>query len=238
MGLGPSDNKQWGAVAMGGHWTDDYRGVPKSDAGTVKKPGDDASIDDWADYFGKVSSVLKGEGSAGTPGVKDSIVMHRSQKNEKMSDKNTAVYGVSFSYVSNGEETPIDVVMYMFSNIEGDAEGNNELTNVSYVLRFANMTSDEHYNEILVQGAGGGQVFLHAGKNYGWFGGCKGLTYMFISTGKNGVKSSLEMSQIASNSVKALYDKYSSKLTGSKFILRPNSNAKPFIRILPLNQWK
>ena len=114
------------------------------------------------------------------------------RKNTELSDENTNIWNVSLVLISNGNRTPVTdengepVEMYMVGKASSDEKKGNGIKDENplvFQIQGRHRLSDgspshsKYQNEIFLVGTfvGGkrrGQ-FIHFGKNYEWFDGCK-----------------------------------------------------------------
>jgi len=172
----------------------------------------------------------------------DTLVIHRGMLNLYRSDDATNVWNVSFSIISDGEESPVldengdPLVMYMISNSSSDKKGDNYMNKEVYPLTFQtrNKKLDDngnprkgYENEILVVGSPGRKQFFHPGNSYLHFDGCKGFCFNMDLAGERRVfvATTMKDSRAAHAAVRDVYEKIKPYLTGDKMILKTNSYA-------------
>jgi len=196
-------------------------------------------VDALADSFPSSSSynyAVNNPISIIDPDGRDTLLMHVAF-NEDKSTKQTAVFDVSFSLISNGSETVIELedAMSMISNKEEDERGTDnslrskELYKLTYDQLSDHNGEEGWENTIRVTSSG---VFIHPGEDYFWFGGCKGVTCNLETSEGNEPKTEKSESISALQKIRDLYDEQCN-LTGNKFLLKPNSRAYDVTPVAP-----
>lgn len=159
------------------------------------------------------------------PDGADTLMMHRSEALKSSNSKST-FYTVTFSIVKNGVEKVIDKKMLMMANTNAQKRmPHTALNNPEYKLTIKSMPSHPDLKPSIHVTAG---VFIHPGNFYHSFDGCYGLSKKLTPTTFNtdGVDNlGIENTTNSIQSVVDLYNKFSSDLTGDKFILKTNSTA-------------
>jgi RHS repeat-associated protein len=163
----------------------------------------------------------------GDPNGADSLIMHIGEGKE-VGDGNykAKVYEVTFSYMKDGVERKLDTEpMHLVTNLKHDNRDDNSLSQRKhYKLIFWTMKNAPDWTEtIIVRGAP--DVTIHRWENIHWFRGCKGVTKDLQYGEDNLPTTSLNESISAALSIRELYDKYKTDLTGDKFLLKVDSKA-------------
>ena len=212
FGLGLSDyGARWYDAGLGRWWSGD----PVAD-----------KFAEWSIYH----YVMGNPVILADPDGRDTIVANRSSLNETLSDDRTHVYDLTYSKISNEEESVIDdpsLPRYMFTNAYYDTEGNdnaNPLSKPVYTLQFDQMSK---YNgtpgwENTIRVYMG--IFVHPAEEADmWLKSCQSVCSSFESK-DNGkfFGSNKSETRRALQSIRDWYDSNASTLTGDKFLLTTN----------------
>jgi RHS repeat-associated protein len=176
------------------------------------------------------------------PDGNDTLVIHRSKRISNMNDGMSAIYIVTFSVIRKGVETRVGKVMYMMGHQDWVKLKDGE----DYVLRFESMNNvvlKDSPNTIKVEYPGK-RIFIHPANKAGQLTGCLTLTEEKPVKNDWGRWLNTYFASKTADaliSVREIYNEADGgegggQLTGEKFLLRTDSQAKSDVPELKLRK--